>query len=397
MARRVVFFLFLLLVVGGVVLNLRWPSRWKAYPQSPPALLTGDLFATYTFNTLKHPSGLAVSFALGNLDIYIADTSNHVIRKFSGGTLSLLAGTGARGYVDGPLSSAQFNFPTGLQGGTYMWTEQVVDPNCIDPLVRTCVQTIRHSYTLLYVTDTDNYVVRMVCSGDPPDTGPCNTTNVDTVSTVAGNHIKGFLDGPSTSAEFGRLGAISQSSSFFICDAENHSVRSWDRANVMTYAGTGSPGLVNGYRTSAQFNCPTQVTWDPNGNVYVADAGNNVIRKIDTAGNVSTFAGSGMPGYADGPGTSARFHMPCAIVFNPADNFLYVADTQNNVIRRIDLASNVSTYAGASGGGLADGSLTQARFTCPMGIVIFSGVMYVSDTMNNAIRRIDMASGTVST
>jgi DNA-binding beta-propeller fold protein YncE len=122
-----------------------------------------------------------------------------------------------------------------------------------------------------------------------------------------------------------------------------------------------------------------------------------VIRKIDTAGNVTTFAGTGQAGYVDGPASIAQFHFPMGIVYNPADRYLYVADGQNNVIRRIDLSGNVSTYAGTGTAGLTDGPLSQAQFSGPTNLVIYSGMMYVSDTLNNVIRRIDMSAGVVST
>jgi DNA-binding beta-propeller fold protein YncE len=112
---------------------------------------------------------------------------------------------------------------------------------------------------------------------------------------------------------------------------------------------------------------------------------------------VTTFAGSGSPGFTNGQGTSAQFNNPVSIVFNPADNYFYVTDTGNNSIRRIDTSGNVTTYAGTLQGGLVNGSLSQARFQCPMGLAIASGFMYVADSMNNAIRRVDMTQGTVST
>lgn len=131
--------------------------------------------------------------------------------------------------------------------------------------------------------------------------------------------------------------------------------------------------------------------------MYVADAGNNVIRRIDTAGNVTTFAGTGVQGYTDGPGSTAQFDMPCSIVFNPADNSLYVVDGLNSVIRKVTLDGVVSTYAGSTPGGLVNGSLLQAKFQCPMALLISNGTMYVADALNNSIRAIEMVHGVVST
>jgi DNA-binding beta-propeller fold protein YncE len=125
--------------------------------------------------------------------------------------------------------------------------------------------------------------------------------------------------------------------------------------------------------------------------------GNHAIRMIDTGGYVTTLAGSGQAGYADGTGSQALFNLPTAVIFNAADGMTYVADSHNNCIRRIDSSGNVTTYAGSTEAGRVDGSLAQARFDGPVDLVINNGYMYVSDSRNNCIRRIDMANGQVST
>ena len=240
--------------------------------------------------------------------------------------------------------------------------------------------------------------------GRPPVGGACNSSITDTVTTVAGNHAQGYVDGASLSAEFAPLLGLSRtastpstSSPFYLADAANNLIRSWDGSNVGTFAGTGTHGLVNGYRTSAQFGAPTKMAWDGNGNMYVTDADNFVIRKIDTAGNVITLAGSGSPGFTDGQGSGAQFTYPGDILFNAADGYFYITDSGNNAIRRMDVYGNVTTYAGAKQGGYVDGSLLQARFQSPTGLAIYTGYLYVADTMNNVIRRIDMNAGQVST
>jgi len=234
--------------------------------------------------------------------------------------------------------------------------------------------------------------------------GACNSSITDTVTTVAGNHAQGYVDGASLSAEFapllglsGTASTPSSSSPFYLADPGNNLIRSWDSSNVGTFAGTGTHGLVNGYRTSAQFGAPTKMAWDGNGNMYVTDADNFVIRRIDTAGNVITLAGSGSPGFTDGQGSGAQFTYPGDILFNAADGYFYITDSGNNAIRRMDVYGNVTTYAGAKQGGYVDGSLLQARFQSPTGLAIYTGYLYVADTMNNVIRRIDMNAGQVST
>ncbi len=365
--------------VAVILALLAWLSHskrtWVVFAQGP-VTYTFDTYATYQFNTFKHPTGLVASSGY----LFIADTDNNLIRQFYNGNLSVVAGNGQAGYVDGPVTSAEFNDPTGLQGGTFVWTElsTTCDANCPDPSCpRSCYPVIDHPYTQLYVSDSENYVVRMVCSGDPPVGGACNSSITDTVTTVAGNHAQGYVDGAA--------------------DPANNLIRSWDGSNVGTFAGTGTHGLVNGYRTSAQFGAPTKMAWDGNGNMYVTDADNFVIRKIDTAGNVITFAGSGSPGFTDGQGSGAQFTYPGDILFNPADGYFYITDSGNNAIRRMDVYGNVTTYAGAKQGGFVNGALLQARFQSPTGLAIYTGYLYVADTMNNAIRRIDMNAGQVST
>jgi serine/threonine-protein kinase len=211
------------------------------------------------------------------------------------------------------------------------------------------------------------------------------------VQTYAGNHTKGYVNGPATSAEFRHLGALHT----YAADSENHAIRILG-SSVSTYAGTGVAGFANGYRTSAQFNFPTSINADSSSNWYVTDAGNHVIRKIDSTGNVTTFSGSGTSGYQDGPPGTARFVWPTDIVYN-TDGYFYVTDPLNNMIRRIDSAGNVTTCSGATTAGYVDGSLSQARYSSPTALVIANGFVYISDSTNNAIRRIDMSTGVVST
>jgi len=221
------------------------------------------------------------------------------------------------------------------------------------------------------------------------------------VTTIAGNNSKGYVDGSAQSASFASMGGHTDCSGLcYLTDAENHCLRSEDASgNVTTFAGTGYPGFVDGYRTSALFNVPGKVSPDGSGNMYVADIGNNAIRKIDSSGYVTTLAGGGpnQIGLVDGSGSSASFYRPTSLVFNTTDGTLYVADSNNHCIRRIDANGNVTTYAGTGQAGLVDGSLSQAQFNGPTELVISDGYMYISDSMNNVIRRIDMSNGIVST
>lgn len=373
--------------------------------QAEPAEYWYYTYASYQFNTLKHPSGLAMA---GFNELYIADTDNHVIRKFSNGQLSVLAGAvGVAGYVNGTLPSARFNTPTGLSGGKYSWIEWVEDPGCDGgegpqgqgPDAPPCGWGQTQYYTALNVNDTNNYAVRMICSGYPRETGSCNQQTAETVSTAAGppppSRIRSYQNGSNSNAQFAEVAGLTEG--FFIADAGNHKIRQWDGSTVTDFAGTGQVGLINGYRTDASFNTPTKLARDSSGNSYVADMGNHVIRKIDSAGNVTTFAGTGEPGYVNGSGSVAQFNEPSSIVFNAADGYLYVTDSGNQTIRRITLSGTVSTYAGADSPGLVNGNRTGARFSRPLDLLISGGFMYIADSLNNVVRRIDMATGVVST
>jgi len=165
---------------------------------------------------------------------------------------------------------------------------------------------------------------------------------------------------------------------------------------VTTFAGSGSRGSANGTGTAASFDQPTGVSIDGNGNLYVADSLNNVIRKITSAGVVTTLAGSGSVGSADGTGSAASFHYPQGVAVDGNGN-VYVADTGNEVIRKITAAGVVSTLAGSGSAGSADGTGTAASFAQPLGVAADgNGNVYVADASYNLIRKITPA-GVVST
>jgi NHL repeat-containing protein len=394
----------LVLLLGSIALmHIYWPKQWVAYLQGP-TILNDESYLSYTYNTLKNPTGIAVfdsMYESGTQYLFIADTGNHVIRAFkttSYGSPALvtIAGTGSPGYSDGNLSTAQFNTPTGIMAEMYAmsWPDPEPSGRFIE-------------YFKIYVNDTNNNSVRKFCFGNGvPDfqdnSGCADWTDFVTLYTVAGNPSGGFSDGSSLSARFNSMAGMSYiGGQCYIADAGNHSIRMWDEQNVSTFAGNGSYGFSDGYRTSARFDVPGKVAQDGSGNLYVTDIGNNSIREIDTSGNVSLCAGGGptQPGIVDGHGANARFNRPTSIAYNYSDGMLYVADSLNNCIRRIDTSDNVTIYAGASDGtpGLVNGSLSQARFGNPTDIAILNNFMYISDTNNNAIRVINMNTGVVST
>ncbi|MDQ1362530.1 MAG: hypothetical protein QG652_390, partial [Pseudomonadota bacterium] len=163
---------------------------------------------------------------------------------------------------------------------------------------------------------------------------------------------------------------------------------------VTTLAGTGNPGASDGSGMAASFNQPYGITINGT-NLYVADTNSNKIRKIDITGLVTTLAGSGTPGATDATGTAASFYGPKAITTDGAN--LYVADTNTNRIRKIVIGSKVVTTLAGSAAGSADGTGTAASFNGPTGITTDGTHLYVADTNSNKIRKIVIATGEVTT
>lgn len=167
-------------------------------------------------------------------------------------------------------------------------------------------------------------------------------------------------------------------------------------AVVSTLAGSGAIGSTNGVATAASFDSPEGITMDASGNLYVADFNNNIIRKITSSGVVTTVAGSGSQGSVDGIGTSASFNGPTGLAVDGSGN-LYVADNFNSLIRKISPAGVVTTLAGNGSLGAVDGTGVAASFFGPSALVVdASGNLYVTDSGNNLIRKVTQT-GVVST
>ena len=236
----------------------------------------------------------------------------------------------------------------------------------------------------IYVADANNQRIRMVrqSGGAAPTTW--------TVSTLAGTGNAGFADGTGGGAMFNNPQgiAVGPTGIVYVADTANNRVRRIATdGTVSTLAGDGTPGLQNGPGNQARFNAPQGVAADSAGNVYVADTGNSAVRKIDPAGIVTSLAGDGSVGSNDSPG--ARFDGLIGIAVDGQNVFVYLADSGNHRIRRLDTAGTVITVSGAERG-FKDGSAAQARFAEPSGIAIDSdGKIIITDTVNSLIRSVD--------
>ena len=355
-------------------------------------------FADNTGTTASFVSPEGITFDGSSL--FVADTGNHAIRKITPvgtvGEVTTLAGDGTSGFLDNAAGgSARFSSPVSLVA---------IGSN-------------------LFVSDTGNHVVRQV---EP----------AGFVTTLAGlPQVAGFSDGTGSAARFNSLKGIAVqegvSNLFYVADTENHVIRQVSvGGTVVTTAGSPpQTGLVNSTGESARFDAPAGVTVigddlfvsdtgnntvrkvtasgvvtsltgsvfnGPRGivavgtDLYVADSENHAIRKVTSAGVVTPFAGSdaGVEGFANGTGTAARFRMPKGIATD--GSFLYVADTGNHAVRKIDIGSAaVTTVAGDGTPGLPTD--TPSRFRSPEGIAFLGGNIYVADTGNHAVQKVTPA------
>jgi sugar lactone lactonase YvrE len=233
----------------------------------------------------------------------------------------------------------------------------------------------------------------------PPRIPPLERDWQATVTVLAGNGVQGAIDGTGTRARFSEPFGIvaAPDGTIFVADAGHaHRIRRLSPdGSVSTVAG-GARGFADGAGTGAAFSTPSGLALAPDGTLYLADTGNHAIRRITPDGRVSTLAGDGTPGYADGPAHQARFNGPIGIAVAP-DGRIVIADTYNDRVRVIDAGGTVSTLAGSGRPGADDGVADGASFDTPAGLAIDGrGILYVADTGNGIVRIVDR-SGQVTT
>ena len=320
-----------------------------------------------TLAELDHPSSVAADSS-GN--IYIADFVNNRIRKVNtSGIITTVAGQGITGFNgDGGLASlAEVHHPSGV----------AVNPS-----------------GNIYIAELYTHRIRKVDTSGG-------------ITTVAGNGTFGFSGdgGPATAAELNQPSsvAVDSAGNIYIADSYNNRIRKVDTSGgITTVAGNGTFGFSGdgGPATAAELNQPSSVAVDSAGNIYIADSYNNRIRKVDTSGGITTVAGNGTFGFSGdgGPATAAELNQPSSVAVDSAGN-IYIADSANNRIRKVDTSGGITTVAGNGTFGFSGdgGPATAAELNQPEGMAVDSaGNIYIADYYNNRIRKVD-TSGAITT
>ena len=414
---------------SGTITTIAGNGLWGFSGDGGPALQAG----------LNDPVAVAVDRE-GN--VYIADYRDHRIRKIdSSGTIATFAGTGVPGFSGdgGPAVQAELNRPWGVEvdgtGNVYIVDSYNHRIRRVDPsgTITTIAGTGQNSFSgdggpavqaglasptgaavdregNVYIADRSNRRVRRI---DPSGT----------ITTIAGTGQPGFNEdfsgdfsgdgGPAVQAELNSPTgvAVDGAGNVYFADARNHRIRMIDPSGTIgTFAGTGQYGFSEdgGPAVQTHLNAPIDVAVDGVGNVYFADARNHRIRMIDPSGTIGTFAGTGQYGLSGdgGPAAQAELHLPQSVAVDGAGN-VYIADTRNNRIRRVDPSGTIITIAGTGQPGFNEnfsegfsgdgGPAVQAQLDGPTGVAVDeAGNVYIADYGNHRIRRVDPA-GTITT
>ncbi len=394
-------------------------------------------------------------------NIYVADAANHVVRMITPAsvTTTLAGKPGISGYAEGNGSSARFNAPAQVLywdpntlyvveygnhalrrldkqlDGTWTTSLAAGTPTATPPYGDATTQSLDNPMSLLAwrgrIIFTDGYtsVIRVF----DPLAAAGNKIQTIAGKNTSGTPYFGYVDGAGATARFRTPSGIAvedvdaNNCIIYVADRENHAIRkvlvtSSGSAGAYTYTTTvstiagadpvlsgsnyvGTPGYQDGPSNSARFNRPVGIVRDSSGNLFVADEANHAIRMISnvsTTRDVTTIAGSGTAGYADGTGANAVFNGPEGLTIDASGN-LYVADALNNHIRMLTPSGSPATYTSSSFSGSRLAGLvntspaTSARFMSPNGVAIDKdGNIYVADEGNKVVRKI-ATNGTVST
>jgi hypothetical protein len=371
----------------------------------------------------KSPQGVAVD---GSNNVYVADTGNHSIRAITPARdVTTLAGTGSPGSANATGTGASFTSPTGLAWHSGLASILVADsgnrvvrqitlPGAVVTTFAGTMSTPGHMDGIpgrffspagisvdvagtSYVTDAGDHTIRSITSGG-------------SAGSIAGlTTYPGPDDGTNTAAKFSAPGSLAVTgSTLFVADTGNHTVRkiamSGPTNSVTTFAGLAqAAGNVVAPGSAARFNAPGGIAYYPsppaNGFAYVADTGNNAIKRVSADGSVVVLVAGGTFGYQNGTGAAAFFRSPKGLALDFGTVSVYVADSGNHCIRFVDLGGATSLYAGQpTTPGNANGDrLTTASFNAPRAVALSSSAIYVADTGNFLVRKIVRSSGVVST
>ena len=340
-------------------------TAWFASPApatgySPLYRFRNQTNGTYLFSAYTSERDAIIANYAG---LFFYEGISYYVRQTAPLEISLLAGSGTFGSANGTGAAASFNNPEGVA---------------------------RDNVGNLYVVDSNNHLIRKI-------------TPAGVVTTFAGTQgVPGSTDATGTAAKFNfpvGIVYLPVNNLLMVTDSGNHTIRMVDMTGVVsTLAGLAlTPGSTNGTWSAARFNNPRGITISADGNtLVVADSGNHTIRQIQNTGTVSTLAGlAGTLGSTNGTGTAALFNAPYGVAIDSSNN-VYVADSNNKIIRKITPAGVVTTLAGLVGSGIVvDGTGSGARFANPWSIASDGASnLYVADDF--AVRKVTTA-GVVTT
>ncbi|HTE02115.1 MAG TPA: hypothetical protein VK668_22660 [Mucilaginibacter sp.] len=330
------------------------------------------------------------------------DASNQVPGK-----VTTLAGSGARGSADGAGAAASFAGIWGITvdaaGNIYITdtglgqVRKITSKGLVTTLPdnapgSTTESGIPVTYSIplgiaidgsgdIYVSYLESGVIRKI---------PTNGKGVLITGNGNGNNQDGVGLSGGVSQPIGL--ALDGSGIIYVAGYSNTIKKIYSNGLISTFVGAyGRSGNTDGKGAAARFNSPKGIAVDANGNVYVADSANNLIRKITPDGTVSTLAGSGLSGSADGTGSAASFDFPTGVAVDASGN-VYVADANNNMIRKITSSGIVTTLAGSATSGSSNGLGSAATFLDPVDVAVNheGTILYVADRGNNLVRQIGL-------